>query len=637
MIVLTAALAALVLAACDNAIIKSWYDDSSAPIAQAAPLPSSECAILAYYFKSPVAVGVITGQEIAITYPHDTTLPTNGNDIGIVHTGDSVTANGPWAGDAASGYTRDYTLTAEDGTTKSYLVRATEDIGSSDCELLLYYFESPPAVGVITGQEIAITYPAGTDISDGTETVVVSTGALAVPVEPWQTVDGGFVRTYTVTAQDGTTKKHYRVRATQSEEPPGDDGEMLVYYFAKPVAVGTITDQGTGIAGDPIKVDITYPADTDFPIDDKYIKTISIGGTAEADEDWVEDASGVQTRAYTVNAEDGTPMKHYRVRAREGAAALSSDCAILAYFFESPPAVGTITDQGNGIEGDPIVITMTNPFGTRLPDDKEIVVVSTGASAVPVEQWTLDGSDYVRTYIVTAQNGATKYYLARAVKGADPGTNPMPTESLKNWLDWVAANAEDGGDYAFTIPADETPGQRSFFYGGKNVRITLTGGSTEKKVKHVTSRYAGLFGIGANVTLTLGGNVTLLGPNAGSPLVSVRNGGTLVMEAGSKITDNAGGGVHINFGTFIMNGGTISGNTGTSINNFGGVSVAGGTFTKTGGIIYGSDASLKNTAMGGDNYGHAVYINNGAKKRNTTAGTGVTLDSSKSAAEGGWE
>jgi hypothetical protein len=97
----------------------------------------------------------------------------------------------------------------------------------------------------------------------------------------------------------------------------------------------------------------------------------------------------------------------------------------------------------------------------------------------------------------------------------------------------------------------------------------------------------------------------------------------------------SGGGVYIAIGTFEMSGGEISGNTGSP---GGGVCVATGTFTKQGGgTIYGSDASdaLKNTATSGNNYGHAVYVyGSPAKKRNTTAGLGVTLDSGTA---GGWE
>jgi hypothetical protein len=119
----------------------------------------------------------------------------------------------------------------------------------------------------------------------------------------------------------------------------------------------------------------------------------------------------------------------------------------------------------------------------------------------------------------------------------------------------------------------------------------------------------------------------------------VRAQSTFTMSRGtiSGNTGAWGGGVGTD-GTFTMSGGTISGNTGAW---GGGVDVYnGGTFTKqSGGMIYGSnaDSTLKNTATSGDDYGHAVYTDDGGKKRNTTAGSGVTLNSGVSGSAGGWE
>jgi hypothetical protein len=58
---------------------------------------------------------------------------------------------------------------------------------------------------------------------------------------------------------------------------------------------------------------------------------------------------------------------------------------------------------------------------------------------------------------------------------------------------------------------------------------------------------------------------------------------------------------------------------------------------QSGGTIYGSNASgsLKNTA--GSGYGHAVYVAGDHKERNTTAGSGVTLNSGLNGSAGGWE
>jgi hypothetical protein len=102
-------------------------------------------------------------------------------------------------------------------------------------------------------------------------------------------------------------------------------------------------------------------------------------------------------------------------------------------------------------------------------------------------------------------------------------------------------------------------------------------------------------------------------------------------------------------GTFTMQGGEISGNSvfsqAISVNSSsygGGVYVSeSGTFTKQpGAVIYGADAgsTLKNTVQAeqGTGDGHAVYIS-GTKRRNSTAGTEVTLDSSIDGTAGGWE
>jgi hypothetical protein len=270
----------------------------------------------------------------------------------------------------------------------------------------------------------------------------------------------------------------------------------------------------------------------------------------------------------------------------------------------------------------------------------------------------------------------------------------VPATSLEAALAWLEANAEERGDYTITLTGDETIAPQTLSYGGKNVRITLSGGAAERTVSLGST--GSIFTIKQGVTLTLDNNLTLQGrtDNTAS-LVQVNSKGTLVMNIGSKITGNTasygggvyvsrtsnyydpdeidgrftmdggeisrntasnGGGVSVAHGTFTMSNGEISGNSASS---GGGVYVSSGTFTmdggeisgnsassngggvcgsiskQSGGVIYGSDASgeLKNTA-GRD--GHAVYVSTG-QIRNTTAGSGVTLDSGISGPYGGWE
>ena len=83
------------------------------------------------------------------------------------------------------------------------------------------------------------------------------------------------------------------------------------------------------------------------------------------------------------------------------------------------------------------------------------------------------------------------------------------------------------------------------------------------------------------------------------------------------------GGVHVggsrDSGTFIMRGGTISGNS--AIDNGGGVYVRRGTFTKTGGTINGNDVQIGNRNRT-QKQGHAVYLDSSpARWRNATAGS----------------
>jgi hypothetical protein len=122
------------------------------------------------------------------------------------------------------------------------------------------------------------------------------------------------------------------------------------------------------------------------------------------------------------------------------------------------------------------------------------------------------------------------------------------------------------------------------------------------------------------------------------------NGGELSGNSASTSSSEKsyGGGVYAaDGGMFTMNSGAISKNT---ANYGGGVGVASaGFFTKAsgGGVIYGSDGgTLQNTADDA-NCGYAVFVSAtataGSKRRNTTAGTAVELDSTTSGSAGGWE
>jgi hypothetical protein len=206
---------------------------------------------------------------------------------------------------------------------------------------------------------------------------------------------------------------------------------------------------------------------------------------------------------------------------------------------------------------------------------------------------------------------------------------------------------EDG---TFTMSGGKISGNTSDYGGGVYMSggtFTMRGGEISGNIVSASSygEGGGVYVSGGTFTMsggTISGN-TVVSYGGG---VSVSGSGTFTMNGG-EISGNtssySGGGVSVLNGTFTMSGGEISGNivSASSYGEGGGVYVHyDGTFTKqSGGTIYGSDAedALKNTADSGDDYGHAVYVWAGSKKRNSTAGVGVTLDSRVDGSAGGWE
>jgi hypothetical protein len=254
--------------------------------------------------------------------------------------------------------------------------------------------------------------------------------------------------------------------------------------------------------------------------------------------------------------------------------------------------------------------------------------------------------------------------------------------TLADKLQWLSINAASNSGYILEVTFDEELNAHNLSYSGKsNITIQLKGTGSSKVITLWNS--GSLFSIGNGVMLILEENLILKGKNNNNAsLVQVNSGGTLIMNQGVKISGNTassyiffGGGVYVGEGgTFTMSGGEISGNT---VSGGGGVYVGGtftmsggeisgntasssysssyggggvyvgerGTFTKSGGGTitgYASDAVNGNVVKEGDvvqsNRGHAVYVDSSTvKRRETTAGPGVYLNSRLGGTAGGWE
>jgi hypothetical protein len=155
--------------------------------------------------------GTITGTNIALTLPVGTTV--NFLTPTIVTTGRSVTPLSGVAIDFTGPVT--YTVTARDGTTKTYTVNVTAALPGSK-EITQFTLLGVDAT--ITGTSIALTLPSGTDLTSLTPTIAI-TGASVAPASG---VAQSFVgpASYTVTAANGSTAS-YLVTVTVLASPPG--------------------------------------------------------------------------------------------------------------------------------------------------------------------------------------------------------------------------------------------------------------------------------------------------------------------------------------------------------------------------------------------------------------------------------
>jgi hypothetical protein len=176
--------------------------------------------------------------------------------------------------------------------------------------------------------------------------------------------------------------------------------------------------------------------------------------------------------------------------------------------------------------------------------------------------------------------------------------------SLAKKIEWVKSHRSSGTTYTIEVTADEEISGYEFTSGSnRNMTIILNGNGKTISLKNDAIKW--LFMVGDNVTLVLN-NIILKGHDHNrASLVMVI--GTLIMNDGTKIIDNKNyghisdermsGGVCVNaHGTFIMNGGEISGNT-VSLNIYGDVS--GGVFVGVYGIFTMNGGKITNNTGGG--------------------------------------
>ena len=272
------------------------------------------------------------------------------------------------------------------------------------------------------------------------------------------------------------------------------------------------------------------------------------------------------------------------------------------------------------------------------------------------------GINYPADSYLTPNANIVLYAKWNYSSGIIPSNDFDDIAGLDNKLEWLQANAQRGGDYIIELWANESTSLLNLSFGNRtNITITVKGVISNRTIS--LSSNGTIFYVGRGVTLVLDRNITLRGRSSNtSPLVYV-DGGTLMMKDGSAIINNNYRGVEVDNGSFIMEGGTISGNrvrdaggggvivrdgtftmtggriTGNKADWGGGVLIYGGSFTKDGGIITGNDEPDGDGNQANDRWGgHAVYAYGGViKTRDKTAGPEVSLTYNNGVSSGAWE
>ena len=171
--------------------------------------------------------------------------------------------------------------------------KLTFDKLDSGCDITS--FKIGDVSGTISGTDIAITLPAGTDVTQLKPTITVSKDATVSPKSGTKKDFTDPVQ-YVVTAEDGTTKKTYTVTVTVAASTACD-----IIAFSIGDAEGTI--DGTNIA-------VEVPNGTAVTALTPTI-SVSEGATVSPTSGTEQDFTNAVT--YTVTAEDTTTTKEYTV------------------------------------------------------------------------------------------------------------------------------------------------------------------------------------------------------------------------------------------------------------------------------------------------------------------------------------
>ena len=464
--------------------------------------------------------------------------------------------------------------------------------------------------------------------------------------------------TYNDTGRPLSTMYYYRVSAVSSASVEGVQSSTVsarIPSQAKTITqfrIGDFSVNGT-ISG--TNINITVPNIVNLTT---LVPTITHNGVS------VSPASGVamdfsSPRQYTVTAEDNS-IQTYSVTVTPSNITLAAAITWINSNNARSNTTYTIVATANESMGPTTIDPWYSSININLSGGttERTISLNSNGSLFTIERVTLTLGNNI-TLQGRSDNNASLVLLSGGNIVMNAGSKIINNTILaanNSNADGGAVNVRSG---TFTMNGGTISGNR------------VQAGTSGSYVDTVRARGGGVY-VGQNGRFTMNGG-TISNNTAYSAYYASAGGGVFVAEgwgeftfANGTISDNTaestaqlsspyayGGGIAVlgAWSTFTMQGGTISGNrayasaTATAFSYGGGVYVRNDSFTKTGGTIHGSNATeaQRNTAADNNSAantnGHAAYalVSSTILRRNNTAGTSVSLDSSRTGSAGGWE
>jgi len=361
---------------------------------------AKEITLFKFAGLTPPAMGEISGENISLNVPYGTNVThlvaTFASSVqSTVKIGETVQLSGETANNFSQPLT--YTVVAQDGSTKNYTVTVTI-LPNTAKEITLFKFAglTPPAMGEISGENISLNVPYGTNVTHLVATFASSaqsTVKIGDTVQLSAETANNFSQplTYTVVAQDGSTK-NYTVTVTIL---PNTAKEITLFKFAglTPPAMGEISGENISL-NVPYGTNVTHLVAT---FASSAQSTVKIDDTVQLSGETANNFS--QPLTYTVVAQDGS-TKNYTVTVNVALPATTANLSslILTSNGETYPFEQLAGGTGDWLE----------TIGLPLRSDMVYVALATEDANATVEVIVNGGSESV-------DGGTNEFYFWRSV------------------------------------------------------------------------------------------------------------------------------------------------------------------------------------------------------------------------------